>query len=64
MKTKEYIEIEKLELENLKEKVSNLKRKWFKGVAVKQEIEFLQFYIKKKQDLINQISEKTAKEQK
>ena len=58
MGTKEdYIEIEKLELEDLEKVVSNLEKKWFKGEGVRQEIEFLKFYIKHKQNLINQISD-------
>ncbi len=61
MKNQEYIDIEKLELENLEEKLTKFKGKWFKVESVKQEIEFLQFYIKQKQNLINQISHKLDK---
>lgn len=57
MSKQDYIQNEKFELERLEEKFASLKKKWFKGEGVKQEIEFLQFYIKQKQNLINQISD-------
>ena len=58
MTIKEYIENEEYELEKLEEKLSNLKKKWFKTSSKKQEIEFLEFYIKEKQKLIDEMKKK------
>ncbi len=54
---KGYIDNEQCELDNLEERFSKLKKKWFKTSATNEELDFLKFYIKQKQNLINQISD-------
>jgi len=54
-KITEYIENESLTLKDLEEELSQLKLKWFKTKTIMIQIEFLKYYIKEKERLINKL---------
>jgi len=50
-----YVEDETSDIERLESNLQDMKKKWFKSSSIKREIEFLEFYIKEKKNLLNKI---------